>query len=103
MRAGGKTMPKLPPNNTDPIDPTFENLVERAMQVCGWLLPTSVEAVLRAEAELKAKPIPLPERLRDPFRLLDRRVVAEPKGVTSRPPEIATDPWQTLPNALRQL
>jgi len=96
-------MPKLPPHNIDPIDPGFENLVERAMRVCGWLLPTTIEDVRRAEAELKENPVALPERLRDPFRLLDRRAVPEPKGVTSSPPETVADPWQALPNALRQL
>jgi hypothetical protein len=98
-------MPKLPPNtsNFDPIDPNFENLVERAMRVCGWLLPTTVEDVQHAEAELKEKRIPLPERLRDPFRLLDHRAVPEQKPVASSPPDTAIDPWQALPNTLRQL
>lgn len=96
-------MPKLPPNKTDPIDPGFEDLVERAMRACGWLLPTTVEGVRRAEAELRESPVPLPERLRDPFRLLDRSVISEPKAVPSSTPIAATDPWKALPIALIEL
>lgn len=96
-------MPKLPPNNTDPIDPGFENLVERAMRDCGWLLPTTIEEVRRAEAELKERPVPLPERLRDPLRLFDRRAISEPKAVAANLPEAAPEPWLSLPNALRDL
>lgn len=90
-------------DDTDPIEPSFEKIVERAMRACGWLLPTTVEDVRRAEAELTLNPIPLPEGLRDPFRLLEHRVVSEPKAVASSPPEVKADLWQTLPQALMQL
>lgn len=96
-------MPKLPPNDFDPIDPAFEKLVERAMRDCGWLLPTSIEGVRRAEAELRERPVPLPERLRDPFRLLDRRVSPDPKAAPASPLIAASDPWRALPNALIEL
>lgn len=96
-------MSKSRPDDTDPIDPNFERVVERAMRACGWLLPKTVEDVRRAEAELRENPIPLPERLRDPFRLLDRRVAREAQAVTPRPPEAAADPWLSLPRALIQV
>ncbi|MDG3008392.1 hypothetical protein [Paludisphaera mucosa] len=96
-------MPKLPPNDIDPTDPALEKLVERAMQDCGWLLPTTIEGVRRAEAELLERHVPLPERLRDPHRLLDRRVLSEPKAVPSSTPVASTDPWKALPIALIEL
>jgi hypothetical protein len=96
-------MSKTHPDDTDPIDPNFEHLVERAMRACGWLLPTTIEDVRRAEAELSENPIPLPERLRDPFRLLDRRLARGSEAVSPCPPETAVDPWLSLPRALVQL
>ena len=44
------------------------------MRTCGWLLPRTIEEVRRAEAELRADLIPLPEMLKDPFRILGRQI-----------------------------
>lgn len=90
-------------DDTDPIDPEFEHIVERAMRACGWLLPTTIEDVRRTEAELRENPIPLPERLRDPFRLLDRRLARGPEATSPQSPGAVTDPWLSLPRALVQL
>src|SRR4051812_38426146 len=65
-------MSKKSRDNSSEMDPEFERLVHRALKECGWLLPETPQEIRRAELELEAHEVELPEAIRDPFRVLDR-------------------------------
>jgi hypothetical protein len=83
--------------------PGFEEIVERAMRTCGWLLPRTIEEVRRAEAELRADPIPLPEGLRDPIRILGSRTARAESPPAAEGREERAEVGVTIPEPLAQL
>lgn len=60
-------------NMEDRVTPgsDFEGAVFDAMRRAGWILPQTVEDVLRAEQELDQSAVQLPSRLADPYAILD--------------------------------
>jgi hypothetical protein len=89
-------------NNPEQTDPAFEQLIERALRSCGWLLPRTAEDVRHAELDPEIQATELPESLRDPFRILERATEAP----VASSGDTATDPQPetvSIPPALAQL
>lgn len=80
---------------------TLAQDVHEAMRLLGWTAPVCDEDVLRAEAELAAKPPELPRALQDPNAVFDRP--AQPPAAGPRLPFPANaDIDATLARAARE-
>jgi hypothetical protein len=49
----------------------IEGLTHDALRALGWLVPQSLADVERAEQEMLANPLPLPEVLADPYQVFE--------------------------------
>jgi hypothetical protein len=78
----------------------LDELMREAMVCLGWLIPTTPEAVARAEAELDEESIELPESLQDPYVLLDATV--RPRSTTPVRQPSNDDIVQCLARAARE-
>ena len=58
--------------HTDGEKPPPENDVHRAMRSLGWAMPESEADVRRAEEDLDANPVSLPDALADPKAVFER-------------------------------
>jgi len=94
-------MSKKPNMNTP--RPSSENLddeIREAMRLEGWLVPETVEDVLKAEREFESNQIPLPAELLDVAAVL-RNVERPLKLVRSVPHAINDNVMENLARAAR--
>jgi hypothetical protein len=61
-----------------PRQPTLGELLDSALQSVGLTIPMTEEQVGRAEVEINEAAVRLPERLTDPYRVLDEQSSLSP-------------------------
>lgn len=82
-------------DNSSEMDAEFERMVHHALKECGWVLPETPDEICRAELELEAHEIKLPEEIRDPFRVLER--YSARKKIRGPKPVFPSEPQESIP------
>lgn len=59
-------------NNSAGAGDEVDMLIHNAMRAAGWVLPKTPQEIELAEKALTEQPVNLPERLVDPYAVLDR-------------------------------